>query len=331
MSIATVSRVLNDDPAVGEQTRRRVLEVVHEVGYVRRVGRREVAEGIALAYAGPASLGSPYDQALLGGVGRAIDDNAGGDGFGHDLLIVDLKRSLRDGESPSALFRRKGIKAALIRTTDAGRPLCERLAGENFPGVVVGARFGGDSAVSYVDADSRAASREAVEHLLELGHRRVWVVANARDDTDHLDRIAGWRDAMTDAGLPAGDEGVRRPWATLQAGIDLVRGLAEIDPDERPTALYVADPLPGFGALRGAMELGLRVPGDMSLIGFDDGEQRHLTHPTMAAVCQDTAALGAAAVDVLRRRIAAGRSRPVRRTLPTRYEPGPTVGPPSTK
>ena len=133
VSIATVSRVLNDDPKVAGETRRRVLEAVSETGYVRRVGKRAVAEGIALAFAGPSSVDSPFDQDLIVGIGQAVDETAGADRFGHDLLLVNLPRSLRPGESPATLLRRKGVKGALLRTTEAGRALCLRLAAEGFP------------------------------------------------------------------------------------------------------------------------------------------------------------------------------------------------------
>lgn len=342
VSIATVSRVLNNDPNVGDTTRQRVMGVVNRAGYVRRVGKRTVAEGIALAYAGPTSIGSPFDQTLLGGIGRAVDHSAGNtiDGFGNDLLIISLRRALRPNESPTQLFLRKGIKAAILRTTDEAKQLCEQIALEQFPSVVVGQRFDEDSPVSFVDAESREASREAVRHLIELGHRRIAVAANVHDDTDHRDRIAGWRDAMTEAGLPSDDRLIYRMWASLESGMQLIRRIQATPCDRRPTAMYVADPLPGFGALRAALELGLRVPGDLSLVGFDDGQQRLLMYPTMSAVCQDTVGLGKAAVELLRRRMAAGvrrrdaaadpagPARPLRQTVPTTFEVGATTGAP---
>ncbi len=170
VSIATVSRVLNDVDGVGGDTRRRVLEQVNAVGYVRRVGKRAVAEGIALAYAGPATVATPFDHCLLSGIGKAVADNEAGEFFGNDLLIVNLKQALRPGESPSSLFRRKGIKGAIVRTTDEGHDICRLLAEEQFPSVVAGGRVeGGDPGVSWVDAASRDASRQAVEHLISLG------------------------------------------------------------------------------------------------------------------------------------------------------------------
>jgi DNA-binding LacI/PurR family transcriptional regulator len=345
VSVATVSRVLNANPNVNAEARRRVMESVSRFGYVRKVGKRTVAEGIALAYAGPVSVGSPFDHGLLRGIGLGVDQTAGVDHFGHDLLVLSMRRSLRPKESPAALFLRKGIKGAIIRTTDAFIPRCEELARSGFPCVVVGERFDDDSPVSYVHSQSRSSSAEAVGHLISLGHERIMLVSNAHDDTDHLDRISGWQDAHREAGLPVDDALLTRIWATLEAGLGVARRVALMPPDRRPTAALVVDPMPALGMLRGLQEQGLSVPGDFSIVGFDDGDLRQLSYPLMSAVCQDAVQVGGKAVEVLRELIAeqtvssdmakAGQPggkptlpKPRRLLLQTTFEVGATTGPP---
>ncbi|MEM1010584.1 MAG: LacI family DNA-binding transcriptional regulator [Planctomycetota bacterium] len=347
VSIATVSRVLNDDQGVGIETRRRVLEEVNASGYVRRVGKRAVAEGIALAYAGPATVATPFDQCLLSGIGRAVADKEAGEFFGNDLLIVNLKTALRPGESPSALFRRKGIKGAVLRTTEEGADICRQLTAEGFPSVVAGSRIeGGEVPVSWVDAGSRDASREAVAHMIGLGHERITVVANTRDDTDHLDRIDGWRDAMSASGLSTEDAPDAMPMvlrlpALYEQGRTILKQWLATPNELRPTAFYVADPLPALGLLRAAYDAGVSVPDDFSLVGFDDGDAQRLTMPPMSAVCQDAAELGEAAVDVLRIQMAGKVRRrddepssPAaveQRSVFTTFRAGATVGLPSSR
>ncbi|MEM8874305.1 MAG: LacI family DNA-binding transcriptional regulator [Planctomycetota bacterium] len=342
VSIATVSRVLNANPNVNEDARRRVLEAANRVGYVRKVGKRSVAEGLALAYAGPVSVESPYDHGLLQGIGWAVDQTAGVDRFGHDLLVLSMQRSLRPGESPAELFLRKGIKGAIIRTTDEYIPLCEELAATGFPAVVVGERFDDPSSkVSFVDAESRGSSTEAVRYLIELGHERIAVVSNAHDDTDHLDRMNGWRDAHEQAGIVVDEDRVIRVWATLEAGVQVAKRMASLPKSSRPTAAYVADPMAALGMLRGLQEAGLNVPTDFSLIGFDDGNLRKLSYPMMTAVCQDVVQLGEKAVEIMRELIAdrsvartKGKDKPEPRrhcvTVQTTFEVGETTGPPAS-
>ncbi len=342
VSIATVSRVLNETGRVNDETRQRVLGVVNDVGYVRRVGRRAVAEGIALAYAGPGTIATPYDQGLLSGIGLSVADESAGEDFGNDLLIINLKRALRPDESPSALFRRKGIKGAILRSTDDGFDLCRQLARERFPFVLVGARLDDEPSISWIDGESYGGSFIAIEHLIELGHRRISVVANVRDDTDHRDRINGWRDAMTTAGLPTHDEpeafpAVLRERAIFETGQAIIDRWLATPVHLRPSAIYIADPMPTIALLHAAHDQGIKIPRDLSIVGFSDGLMRRLTFPPIACVSQDARAIGGAAVDALRVLMAgtvrhrddtdAAQPAPVRRSLPTVFEPGATAGP----
>ena len=339
VSIATVSRVLNDGAGVNDATRDKVLRAIQRTGYVRRVGKRSVAEGIALAYVDSPSVDSPFDHYLVNGIGRAMDQTSGVERFGNDLLILNLKRSLRPDESPSQLFLRKGVKGALLRSTAEGHALCERLAVEGFPAVVVAERFDDDSLVSYVDIDSHGPTREAAQHLIDLGHTRIGLAANAFDDSDHLDRIGAWRDTLAAAGIEADPALIFRRSASLEAGVDLAREVATLPPTQRPTAMLITDPPLSFGMLRGLREMGWSVPGDLSIVGYDDGDMRLIMHPRLSAVCQDTTRLGEIALDLLRRRMAdsvhpGDRSKaphvapPRRQTLTASFEVGDTTAPP---
>lgn len=337
VSIATVSRVLNEHPGVGDQARQKVLEVATKSGYVRRVGKRAVAEGIALAYAGPTSVESPFDHGLLQGIGWAVDRTSGVERFGHDLLLISLPHSLRPGESPTQLFLRKGIKGAVLRSTEEGRGLCEQVAAEGFPAVVVGERFNDSSPVSFIDATSRQSSFEAVQYLIQLGHRRIAMIANAHDDTDHIDRIAGWREAHAEVGMSVDESLLIRIWASLDGGLQAGRRLTSMPANQRPTAAYVADPMASLGVLRAVQESGLVVPRDFSIVGFDDGQLRRHSFPMLSAVCQNSVNLGVRAVKMLRELIARQSSPednapipnlpPLRVTLPTTFEVGGTTGP----
>ena len=340
VSIATVSRVLNDGTGVNDATRDKVLRAIQRTGYVRRVGKRSVAEGIALAYVDRPSVDSPFDHYLVNGIGRAMDQTSGVERFGNDLLILNLKRSLRPNETLSQLFLRKGVKGALLRSTAEGHALCERLADEGFPAIVVAERFDDGSPVSYVDIDSLHPTRQAVQHLVDLGHRRIGVAANAYDDSDHLDRISAWRDVLKEAGIdPHGDLIFRRA-ASLEAGVELAGEVANLPPSRRPTAMVITDPPLSFGMMRGLRERGWNVPGDLSIVGYDDGDMRLFMHPRLSAVCQDTTRLGEVALDLLRRRMAdsvrpgekadapAHVLPPRRETLKACFEVGDTTAPP---
>ncbi|MBA4188623.1 MAG: hypothetical protein C0467_11540 [Planctomycetaceae bacterium] len=289
VSISTVSRVLNNAPGVSEVARDAVLTAVNRTGYVPEVGRRSTSN-VALVYTAGASLDSPFDAALVNGI------YAGLDGSDADLLILDARRSRQPSETLTQMLMRKGAQGALLRTTTASQALCEEVVAEGFAAVVVGSRPD-DPKLNCIYSDSRPASREAVEHLLGLGHKRIAIGTHIVEDSDHADRLAGYHDALAAREVTTSEELVIRATADRAGGVQVVRRIAGMTP--RPTAVYLTDPLMAVGALEEARRVGIRVPQDLSLIGFDDGELRHSLVPHLTAVCQDTVALGRAASELL--------------------------------
>jgi len=293
VSIATVSRVLNNHPSVSDEVREKVMAVANKRRYVANVGKRETLN-IAYVYTGEASLGSPFDAAVLEGVYSGLSDT------NLNLLILDARRSRRSGESYSQMFQRLAVRGALLRTTNGSRAVCEKIAEQGFPAVVIGDRFE-NPAVTSVFCESRTASREAVSHLIGLGHRRIAICVNVVDDSDHNERMLGYQEALNDFGLELDDKLVMRAPAYRQGGEQVIRRIATAI--DRPTAIYITDPMTALGAMYETQKLGLRVPQDLSIIGFDDSELRHMAWPTMSAVCQNAYELGNEACRVLSRLI----------------------------
>jgi DNA-binding LacI/PurR family transcriptional regulator len=311
VSVATVSRVINNDPRVSEAMRDRVLKAANQTRYVPKVGSRSTMN-IALLYTDEPSLESPFDAALMQGMGERMDE------FGFDLMILRGSRTRNPSETYTQMLMRKGVRGAVIRTTSRTRLVCEDIATEGFPAVVVGDRFQ-NPRVSFVSSDSRSGSREATEHLLKLGHRRIAICTNIVDDSDHADRILGYSDALSAAGLEVNPNLVVRTPANRPGGKQIIRRI--MTGSDCPTAVYMVDPMAAVGAMHELLYMGLKVPGDVSLIGFDDGELRHLMQPTMTAVCQDATEIGREAFEVLHSLIgASGRPQVHRRILPTVLE-----------
>jgi DNA-binding LacI/PurR family transcriptional regulator len=167
VSPATVSRALNNHPKVAANVRERVLAAMNRSGYVPTVARRSTTN-IAFAYTGESSLGSPFDASLMFGMSDRMDE------YGFDLMILNAVRARQPHETYSQMFLRKGIRGAVLRTTARTRHVCEEIAAEGFPAVVVADRFENPN-VNFIYSDSREASREAVEHLIGLGHRRIGI------------------------------------------------------------------------------------------------------------------------------------------------------------
>jgi DNA-binding LacI/PurR family transcriptional regulator len=289
VSITTVSRVLNNLPGVSESARQAVMTAVNEAGYVPEVGRRCISN-FALLYTDVPTLDSPFDSALLVGMYEGLQTT------NCDLMLLDAHRSRQRKETYSHMFLRKGVQGALVRTTTSSQAICQEIAREGFPMVAVGYRFEG-SDVNCIYSDSREASNKAVEHLIALGHRRIAVCIHLVDDSDHADRVAAYRQGLESHGIPFDERLIIRVEANRDGGVQAIRRIVTMNP--RPTALFLSDPLISVGVLDEARRVGLRVPEDISVVGFDDAELRHCLVPQLTAVCQNTKSLGREAVSML--------------------------------
>jgi len=317
VSVSTVSRALNNNPAVREETREKVLAAANGAGYVASVGRRSTSQ-IGLVYAGAQTIGSPFDSALISGLIGGLDDAR------LDLVFLSMLRDKDGDETYSQYFMRKGVRGVVVRTTSLTRHVCEAIAAEGFPMIVVGERFE-NSGVNYIDCHSREESRRAVEFLISLGHRRIAFCMHTIPDSDHLDRLAGYQTALRNRGIALDEQLVLRQQANFAGGASAIQMVVSMRP--RPTALFLADPMLAVGAFNTAQEFGIRIPGDISIVGFDDAETRASVFPSMTAVCQDAADLGAQAAMELLRIINGSDHEPVQRQLPTFFEVNRSTGP----
>ena len=328
VSVATVSRALNNDASVSPDTRDRVLRAANDAGYVAggKVGRRATTL-IGLAYTYPQEF-CPYDAQLLWGVTSGVGERR------YDVALLNPWRDKEAGETYTQFFRRRGVRGVILRTDPGSRDACLRIADEGFPAVVVGDRFDDAPHVGRAVCDSAADSRSAVEHLIHLGHRRIGLALHDRPDADHADRHHGYRAALAGAGIDYDEALIVRAGAVAFGGASAFNRFRAL-PDPA-TAAYFTDPLLSIGALRRAHTLGLRLPDDFSIVGFDDAEVRYDVWPQMTAVCQDTGTLGLEAAQWLVRHIESGGTSadmgpsgdgPLRLELRTVFEVHETTGP----
>ena len=321
VSIATVSRVINNNPAVSGAVREKVLEAINRCSYVPNVSRRTTSF-LALVYACPFSLGSSYDMALIEGMGQAMDK------MGYDLVILNPTRDRSPDESYTQYFLRKGVRGVILRSTVEGREVCEQIAKENFPAIVVGDHFDHPT-LSFVYADSFQTSKQAVQHLLTLGHQRIAFASNKFDDGDHADRFQGYKEAMQAGGMSPGQDLLFRVPAFRPDGAQLLRNMMSVS--QPPTAVYVADPSVAVGLLNEARSMRIDIPRDLSVVGFDDRDTRNYVYPKMTAVCQDATQLGGFAFSELARIVENPQNNCGENQIGTTwFELNETTGPPPT-
>jgi len=321
ISVATVSRALNDKPNVSPLTRNRVLASARALGYQQQQ-LVTISDTIALAYPQEIvhSEYGAFDAALLSGVLKGLGAHR------VDLIILSIERDKRPEESYASFFRRKGVGGVILRSFDNSRQVAERITEERFPMIVVADRFE-NSTVNFVCTCSFEDSQRAVEHLVHLGHKRIGLGIHHVRDTDHRDRFEGYKTALEDHGLEYDPSLVVDIVADIRGGASCVRHLIGLS--SPPSAVFFTDPTATLGAIHGCHELGIRVPEDLSLIGFDDSDVRYHASPPFTAVCQDAGQLGFEATQWLIKRISGETREPLQHVRPTRFEINQTTSSPS--
>ncbi|WP_214404949.1 LacI family DNA-binding transcriptional regulator [Pseudonocardia lacus] len=300
VSPRTVSNVVNGYAPVTERTRRKVEQALAQLDYRPNLLARNLARGRSgqIAVVVP-YLDTPYFSELLQGIiprarergYNVLIDQTDGDAA-HERELI--RRAARAFPFDGMILSPLGLDQAALSDRDPDLPL-----------VILGERSS-DGTFDHVGIDDVSASRDATAHLIGLGRRRIAAIGDqpyATGEAAQL-RTRGYRIAHADAGLDV-DESliVRRPRFNRIDGADAMRQLlARPDP---PDAAFCYSDLVALGALRAALQAGLRVPEDIALIGYDDIEEGRYSNPTISTISPDKATIAATAVDRLLQRIAA--------------------------
>ncbi|MFT5422354.1 MAG: LacI family transcriptional regulator [Phycisphaerales bacterium] len=318
ISVATVSRALNNHPDVKEATRQAVLDRANQTGYAPTLGKR-LTNIIGLVYpTSPvrADYGA-FESAILAGILRGVDEQR------FDVTIINLSRDKRENETYTQFFMRKGIRGVVVRTIDTEPRLAEAIAEEGFPCLAI-AEVGTNPKLNYICSDSRADSVRAVEHLIMQGHRRIALGHHVVLDHDHRERLEGYLEGLQKHGIPVDESLMFSVPGTIEGGSACVDRMLRLE--DPATAVYLTTPLMTMGALHRCLQHGLHVPDDLSVVGFDDAEVRKTTFPPFTAVCQDAQMMGLEAARWLTRRLRGLADEKFREKRPTYFDINRSTG-----
>ncbi|MFJ9584003.1 LacI family DNA-binding transcriptional regulator [Streptomyces acidicola] len=308
VSVATVSRVLNDHPSVSPEARTRVLAAVEALGYrpnaVARSLRTDQTHTLGLVIS---DVMNPYFTELA----RAVEEEARALGYSVIFGNADERRDLQDHHVRTLLDRR--IDGLLVSPTDGGSPLMLDAVRSGTPMVFVDRWIAGLD-VPVVRADGRQAVRDLVAHLHGLGHRRLAIIAGPAATTTGQERVEAFREALRAYDLELPDDHIGQGDFQAESGRRATERF--LDLPEPPEVVFAADNLMALGVLDAVRARGLRIPEDIGLAAFDDIPWFVHTDPPITAVAQPTRELGRAAVRALVDRIE-GRT-PKSVTLPAR-------------
>jgi LacI family transcriptional regulator len=287
VSVATVSKVLNGRYGVAQATSSRVLEVIDDLGYESSLVARSLRSHRTHVIGILVAEFEPFSAEILKGAASALADT------GYELLAYTGGLQGRGaGWERRYLSRLSGtlIDGAVLVTptvvdADAGVP------------VVAIDPHTGPTGLPTVDSDNLVGAVLGTEHLLGLGHRRIGFVGGRADLESSRLREQGFRQAMAAAGLLVDEALVRAGDYRKESTLEPAREL--LSRTDRPTAIFAANDLSAIATIEVARDLGLSVPGDLSVIGFDDIPESAQIDPPLTTVHQPIQQMGAAAIEML--------------------------------
>jgi DNA-binding LacI/PurR family transcriptional regulator len=311
VSHQTVSRVINEADHVRPETRERVLRAMVELDYRPNPVARALVTGRSH------TLGVvSFDTTLYGPASTLFGIERAAHAEGYFVSIISVT-SLDRASVLGAVerLRAQGVDGVLLITPQESAAQAVLDVPADMP--VVAVEAGPEEAIPVVAVDQVAGAMAAVRHLLELGHRTVWHVAGPGDWLEARQRIDGWAAALEEAGADAppllsGD------WSA-RSGYELARRLSTV---RDVTAVFAANDQMALGVLRALHEAGRSVPGEVSVVGFDDIPEAEYLSPPLTTVRQDFDEVGRRCIAALLRLIEADRP-----DGPDRPEPPPRVAP----
>ncbi len=302
VSHQTVSRVLNNRPDVARETRQRVLQVIKELDYQPSAIARSLSQRhsftLAVVTAGLSYVGP---SRTLNGITEQAER------MGYALLLKELPRFDAQDLRPlfNALSARQvdGIIWAVPEVGNNRAWLDDQLAGLPVP--IIFMTMQTRPGVSIVAVDNYAGGRMATEHLLEQGYQHIGHITGPLDWWETHQRKAGWFDALHDAGQQVADNHLESGNWSSASGELAIRRLLDRYPEM--DAVFVANDQMALGVLQVACEIGLQVPDDLALVGFDGIPEAAYYWPPLTTVYQDQQKAGGTAVRELVRAIEASR------------------------
>ena len=296
VSFTTVSHVLNGTRRVSDSARERVERAIAEMGYAPSAVARalKMSETCILGVLVP-NITNPFFAELT----RGIEDCCRRTDYSVFLCNSD-DDPVRQLRYLQTLLERRVDGLLLAAAAGEASALAKRLAAARVPTVVVDRSIPGLVA-DLVRVDHQGGAQTAVEHLLSLGHRAIGCLSGPAEFAVSCARVAGWRDAMTQAGIALDPGWLMEGDFSAAAGHGLTRRLlARGD----VTAIFASNDLLAIGALRAAAELGIAVPSALSVVGFDGIDLGAYAYPALTTVGHPIRAMGEAAAAVLLERIA---------------------------
>jgi len=290
VSVSTVSRVLNDKDDVAADTYEKVQNVIQTMGYTSSLAargmrsRRTNVIGLVMP-----DVASPYSVAVLKGVNRGILK------YDYDLIVYTngdvAKYATADRERHYVTLLNGTITDGVIVVT----PVATNIP-THAPLVAIDPNNISPECAAII-ATNREGALAAVNHLIELGHRRIGFITGRIDLISGSRRFLGYKDALYTAGIPLDEKLIRIGDYTTETAVGCAYELLTLaDP---PTAIFASNDMSAMGVYQTAKEIGLRIPEDLSVIGFDNLKESFYLKPALTTIDQFIKDMGTQAIEMI--------------------------------
>ncbi len=296
VSYATVSHVINNTRFVSEGTRSRVLAAMSELEYRPNAVARSLRKGrtntIGLIL--PDSS-NPYFAEIVCAIEEEAFDR------GYSIILCNMELDPAKENLYVDVLLKKQVDGIIFVATGDQLPLLELLRNLHIPTVMIDRRLPGLD-VDTIITDNQLGGYFATRHLLDLGHRRIACITGPSSSiTPSADRMPGYRQALEEMGIPFHEELVCLGDFHARTGMEITEQLLKLP--SPPTAIFACNDLMALGALRAVNKAGLRVPEDLSIVGFDNIDLTNYTNPPLTTISQEQSHLGVMATKTLVDRI----------------------------
>lgn len=297
VSYQTVSKVLNGEIKVAPETRQRILEAVDVLGYrPNQIARnmrvkRSFMIGYSWVQTSPDQVNHILDQFLTSMVREA-------EAAGYHLLPFPFSEGQEQVDDYRELIDTGRVDGFVLSSVNYKDPRIQFLLERGFPFVAFG-RSDPELDFPWVDIDGTAGMRQAVEHLLARGHRRIAALAWPEESRVGNDRLQGYFQALQAANIPICSDCLLRGEGTFEVGREMALRLFDLPAEKKPTALVALNDTMAIGAMYAAREHGLEIGRDIAIIGFDDAPMVQYLYPPLSSVRQPIAEAGHKCVEIL--------------------------------
>ncbi|GIP16400.1 HTH-type transcriptional regulator DegA [Paenibacillus montaniterrae] len=291
VSIATVSKVINNTGRISEKTRKKVMQIMDELEYQPSVvasalsGKSTFTLGLTLP-----DLANPYFAELA----RAIEDQGRKHGF--NVFICSTDNDADKEEEYYQLFMKKRVDGIIMVSRDKQNVVVKKILSEKVPLVMI-AREIFSAPVTSVMVDDYYGGMQAGQHLLQQGHQNIAVIVENLTELGSKERLRGCVDAMKEAQLELDPQLVIEGGYTLESGKAAMKQL--LQQKQRPTAVFACNDILAIGAIQAVREGGLKVPDDISIVGYDNTILATIIDPPLTTVAQPMQEIGERSVALL--------------------------------